>query len=68
MAFMQCDFFSEVLQIRPSMNVLIPQQTKCQIGLKTNTRSEKHPTLYLLHGLSDDHTIWMRRTSVERYA
>ena len=24
--------------------------------------------LYLLHGYSDDHTIWMRRTSVERYA
>jgi S-formylglutathione hydrolase FrmB len=24
--------------------------------------------LYLLHGLSDDHTIWMRRTSIERYA
>ena len=24
-------------------------------------------TLYLLHGLSDDHTIWLRRTSLERY-
>ena len=24
--------------------------------------------LYLLHGLSDDHTIWLRRTSIERYA
>ena len=22
---------------------------------------------YLLHGLSDDHTIWQRRTSIERY-
>jgi S-formylglutathione hydrolase FrmB len=27
-----------------------------------------YQTLYLLHGLSDDHTIWMRRTSIERYA
>jgi S-formylglutathione hydrolase FrmB len=27
-----------------------------------------YPTLYLLHGLSDDHTIWQRRTSIERYA
>lgn len=25
------------------------------------------PVLYLLHGLSDDHTIWARRTSIERY-
>ena len=23
--------------------------------------------MFLLHGLSDDHTIWMRRTSIERY-
>lgn len=25
------------------------------------------PTLYLLHGLSDDSTTWVRRTNVERY-
>ena len=25
------------------------------------------PVLYLLHGLSDDHTIWARWTSIERY-
>jgi len=29
---------------------------------------KKHPVLFLLHGLSDDHTMWMRRTSIERYA
>ena len=27
-----------------------------------------HPVLWLLHGLSDDHTAWMRRSSIERYA
>ena len=26
------------------------------------------PVLYLLHGLSDDQSGWMRRTSIERYA
>jgi putative tributyrin esterase len=26
------------------------------------------PVLYLLHGRGDDHTGWMRRTSLERYA
>ncbi len=25
------------------------------------------PVLYLLHGYSDDHTTWQRRTSIERY-
>jgi len=25
------------------------------------------PVFYLLHGLSDDHTVWVRRTCLERY-
>ncbi|MEG2003404.1 MAG: alpha/beta hydrolase family protein, partial [Clostridia bacterium] len=29
---------------------------------------QSYKTLYLLHGMSDDHTIWQRRTSIERYA
>jgi putative tributyrin esterase len=68
MAFIQCDFYSEALGLSTSMSVILPQQTKTQIGMKGNVFTIKHPTLYLLHGLSDDHTIWMRRTSIERYA
>ena len=30
-------------------------------------RSAPFPVWYLLHGLSDDHTGWARRTSIERY-
>ncbi|MDQ0229833.1 S-formylglutathione hydrolase FrmB [Metabacillus malikii] len=30
-------------------------------------KADKHQTLYLLHGFSDDDTIWTRRTSIERY-
>ena len=30
-------------------------------------RKGPFPVLYLLHGLSDDHTAWTARTSVERY-
>ncbi len=68
MAFIQCDFFSESLGLSTSMSVILPQKTLSQIGLTGNVIATKHPTLYLLHGLSDDHTIWMRRTSIERYA
>lgn len=68
MAFIQCDFFSEVLGVSCSMNVLLPQQTATQVGMQGNSRAGAHPTLWLLHGRSDDHTIWMRRTSIERYA
>jgi S-formylglutathione hydrolase FrmB len=49
------------------MTVILPQNTSTQIGLKNQAASGAVPVLYLLHGLSDDHTIWLRRTSIERY-
>ena len=58
MAFIQCDFSSETLGMGVSVNVLLPQGSKNQL----------HPVLWLLHGRSDDHTAWMRQTSIERYA
>lgn len=67
MALIHCDFFSEVLGFSTSMCVILPQNTISQIGMKGSIKKEKYPTLYLLHGLSDDHTIWQRRTSIERY-
>lgn len=67
MALLHCDFFSDVLGLSTSMAVVLPQTTSGQIGMESVARRERHPTLYLLHGLSDDHTIWQRRTSVERY-
>lgn len=67
MAFIQCDFFSESLGLSCSMNVILPQKTTRQIGMTGTVTGDRHPTLYLLHGLSDDHTIWGRRTSIERY-
>jgi S-formylglutathione hydrolase FrmB len=67
-ALIQCDFFAETLELSTSMTVILPQQTRTQIGL-TGAAARPHgaPVLYLLHGLSDDHTIWARRTSIERY-
>lgn len=67
MAFIQCDFYSEVLGLSTSMNVILPQQTSTQIGMENKILDGKYPTLYLLHGYTDDHTIWGRRTSIERY-
>lgn len=67
MALISCDFYSESLQLSTSMTVLLPQETRTQIGMEGASRAGDPPLLYLLHGLSDDHTIWQRRTSVERY-
>lgn len=69
MALIRCDFYSDVLELSTSMTVILPQATTTQIGLHgVVTQAGRHPTLYLLHGLSDDDSIWMRRTSIERYA
>jgi S-formylglutathione hydrolase FrmB len=68
MVHLRCDFFSEALSLSTSMTVLLPQQTTTQIGMAGRAGSAPPPVLYLLHGLSDDDTIWLRRTSIERYA
>jgi putative tributyrin esterase len=67
MALLRCHFFSEVLRLSTSMTVVLPQETSAQIGMRGAARGGAPPTLYLLHGLSDDDTIWLRRTSIERY-
>ncbi len=67
MALIQCDFFSDILGLCMSMNVILPQNTQRQIGLEGKAKDGKHPVLFLLHGMSDDHSIWLRRTSIERY-
>lgn len=69
MAYIKCNFFSESLGMCTSINVVLPQKgTAGQIGMKNVCRDGKFKSLLLLHGLSDDQSIWMRRTSIERYA
>ena len=68
MVHLRCDFFSEALSLSTSMTVLLPQRTTTQIGMAGSTPDRPPPVLYLLHGLSDDDTTWLRRTSIERYA
>lgn len=70
MIFCSMKFFSESLEMCTEAYVLLPQRgTAGRIG---DTNGEvgqgKFKCLYLLHGLSDDQSIWMRRTSIERYA
>jgi putative tributyrin esterase len=61
MAFLQVQFFSDALGLCSSVNVLLPQA-------EARARDREVPVVYLLHGHSDDHTMWMRRTAVERHA
>ena len=58
MAFATINYFSRSLKKASSFNVVFPDDP---------TIPRPWAVFYLLHGLSDDHTIWMRRTSIERY-
>ncbi|MCQ2566517.1 MAG: esterase family protein [Clostridia bacterium] len=69
MAFITLNYYSEALGMQTQVDVLIPQrETEGEIGIESKADGQKYKCLYLLHGCSDDQTIWMRRTSVERYA
>lgn len=58
MAFATINYFSRSLRKACSFNVVFPDNPDVP---------RPYFAFYLLHGLSDDHTIWMRRTSIERY-
>lgn len=68
MALVQLDFHSDVLGRGVSAMVVLPQTAATQIGMEGKREERRLRTLYLLHGLSDDHSTWLRRTSIERYA
>ena len=61
MALIDCKFMSETLGMACSVRVLLPEPSRRR---PTGTR---HPTLFLLHGLSDDETCWTRFSSLERH-
>lgn len=56
MAVCQLHYFSPALGKQQAAQVILPEG-----------KPGPFPVYYLLHGLSDDHTIWTRRTSIERY-
>ncbi|GAA5417395.1 hypothetical protein Pryu01_02458 [Paraliobacillus ryukyuensis] len=58
MTLWQGEFISKTLSRTMTMSVILPQEI----------RQKNYPTLYLLHGFSDNASTWMRSTSIERYA
>ena len=62
MSLIQMRFFSEELNMFTQANIILP--------LPRDPRAELRdlPVLYLLHGMGDDCTAWLRKTAIERYA
>jgi len=55
MSLHEIRFWGASIQQCMSMNVILPSSPG------------PFPVLYLLHGLSDDHSAWLRRSGIERY-
>lgn len=58
MALINCDFYSDTLQINSAMTVFLPPAAG---------EGKRYKTLWLLHGYHGDHSSWHRSTAIERY-
>src|SRR5688572_9323708 len=56
MALIEASFFSPVIQKQVQLKAIVP-----------DAGTGPFPVFYLLHGYSDDHSIWLRRTRIEMY-
>lgn len=59
MALCELRYFSPSIRRMTCATIILPEGEQM---------TGPFPVLYLLHGYSDDHTVWSRRTSIERYA
>ena len=66
MIYTEMNFYSKALTQTVTVNVLLPEKKKTEDGVGVVDGTYK--TLWLLHGLSKDHTAWLRRSNIERFA
>ena len=62
MSLIEMRFFSESLNMCTPVNIILP------LPRDARTAVSDIPVLYLLHGMGDDYSSWLRKTCVERYA
>lgn len=71
MAFIECHFTSISLKVQTTIFVVIPTVTYSEVAAGQKDMYDpgtKFQTLYLLHGISQDHSCWLRYSNIERYA
>jgi S-formylglutathione hydrolase FrmB len=75
MALVEWHFYAASLGMQRTIDVVLPQSSggtgaggrNRGDGVSPGMR-DRIPVLYLLHGWGGDHTVWQRRSSIERYA
>lgn len=60
MALLDTRFYSATIQLSLGCTIILPEHAEAW--------KEPPAVLYLLHGLSGDHTSWVRNSSIERFA
>ena len=60
MALLETRFYARAIDLPLGANIILPEHTEAWRAPPA--------VLYLLHGLSGDHTSWCRGSSIERYA
>ena len=58
MALLTANFRSAELSHETAVNIILPE----------GCPEEDIPTVFLLHGMHGDHSSWVRKTCIERYA
>ncbi len=61
MTLFQTTLRSKSLEMSTGVNILLPDNYE-------DMPKDGYPVLYLLHGMSDDRTTWLRNTRIEKYA
>ena len=71
MSVMQCNFYSKTLNYFVDVTVYIPSLhngAAMMVPLEEVHKPRQYKALYLLHGMLDDHSCWMRWSRLEEYA
>lgn len=69
MSIHQTKFYSNTLQVLTTVEVILPEPKVSFNGVEAkNIDSNKVPVIWLLHGLTDDQSAWLRFSNIERYA
>ncbi|WP_439443867.1 alpha/beta hydrolase [Listeria aquatica] len=65
MAIIDFQFLSKTLATTASISIILPERDD---WFQANGNQTPYSTLYLLHGLSNNHSTYVRNTNIERYA
>ncbi len=67
MAYLELTYKSKALKMNVAVSILLPERPKTD-PLCGAPEVASFKTLYLLHGHGANHTDWIRKTNIERYA